>query len=665
MAPTRPLCLELLEDRLTPATFGNPWPDASHLTLSFAPDGTPVDGATSTLQQTLNAVAPTAAWQREILRAFQTLAVQANINIGVVGDQGLALGSPGRPQGDNRFGDIRLVGEPLSTDSEMAIASPFEFTSGTWAGDVRLATNAAFGINKAGTVDLFTAMLHEAGHTLGLDHSPDPASVMYENYLGPRTGLSAGDIANIQALYGARTPDIFEGAAGNNTLASASSLSLPSNPDGSLGIGLDADLTSSTDIDVYKFSVPLNYGGLTVSLQTAGLSLLISKITLLDSSGNVVSTAAATNPQNGNLVIKVSQLQVLKTYYLKVERNSSDVFGIGGYHLNITLSPLLSSLISTLTGTTTTITSTLLNNDLHTNDSFLTAGLLSTLGTNQTDSRFDYAYRASISDSSDVDFYKIKAPMPPAGWTNVMTAMVWGMDNGGLIPNVSVYDANQNVVPADILVNENGVKTVQVVGAVGGANYYVKVAADQPKGPNNVGNYFLGIDFSTKAVQLNIFLQGALDASNTQISPVLNVQQNTLFHFVLSADANADVAVNLTIVDQNGVTVSTIIAQRGKPLSLTYMFLKGAYTFRISAVATSSAPPPPLTFSLTGLDLTDPIGPQPDDPTMSSSSSSSTTTSSSSSTTTSSSGSSSTYYWSDPNESKPMTYSAYSYPYSG
>jgi hypothetical protein len=662
MARSRPLCLELLEGRLTPATFGNPWPDASHLTLSFAPDGTPVDGMSSTLQQTLNAVAPTATWQREILRAFQTWAVQANINIGVVTDQGLALGSPGRPQGDNRFGDIRIVGEPLSTDSEMAIASPFEFTSGTWAGDVRLATNVNFGLNTPGTVDLFTAMLHEAGHTLGLDHSPDSASVMYADYLGPRTGLSPGDIANIQALYGARKPDSFEGSAGNDSLATANSLNLLQNSDGSLGIGLDADLTTATDVDVYKFTVPLNYGGLTVNLQTAGLSLLISKITLLDSSGKVVSSAAAVDPQNGNLVIKVGQLQVLKTYYLKVERNSNDVFGIGAYHLNITLSPLLSSLTSALTGTITNTTATLLNNDLHTNDTFLTASLLSTLGTNQTDSRFDFAYRASISDNWDVDYYKITAPTPPAGSTNVMTAMVWGMDNGGLIPTISIYDANQNLVPANVLVNENGVMTIQVQGAVGGAAYYIKVAADQPQGANNVGNYFLGIDFSTKAVQLNTLLQGALDASTTQISPVLNVQENTLFHFVLGADTSANVAITLTIVDQKGATVSTITAQPGKPVSVTLMFLKGAYTFRISAATTSSLASP-LSFSLKGLDLTDPIGPQPDDPTMSGSSPPSSTSSSSSST--SPSGSSSTYYWSDPNSPKGTTYNAYSYPYSG
>src|SRR5947199_46860 len=40
----RPLHLESLEDRSLPATFGVPWPDPGHLTLSFVPDGTQYSG---------------------------------------------------------------------------------------------------------------------------------------------------------------------------------------------------------------------------------------------------------------------------------------------------------------------------------------------------------------------------------------------------------------------------------------------------------------------------------------------------------------------------------------------------------------------------------------------------------------------------------------------
>ena len=49
--------------------------------------------------------------QRFFLRAFQTWAVQGNINISMSPDGGQALGSDGPTQGDARFGDIRLAAD--------------------------------------------------------------------------------------------------------------------------------------------------------------------------------------------------------------------------------------------------------------------------------------------------------------------------------------------------------------------------------------------------------------------------------------------------------------------------------------------------------------------------------------------------------------------------
>src|SRR4051812_44548554 len=96
--------IEALEGRAVPATFGVPWSDASHLTLSFAPDGTPIAGHTSSLFQALGAQEPTAVWQRQTLLAFQTWAVNANINIGLVNDGGQSFGVAGNSQHDPRFG---------------------------------------------------------------------------------------------------------------------------------------------------------------------------------------------------------------------------------------------------------------------------------------------------------------------------------------------------------------------------------------------------------------------------------------------------------------------------------------------------------------------------------------------------------------------------------
>src|SRR5262249_48710657 len=109
--PSRLPLLETLEERCLLSTSGIPWPDGSQLTLSFAPDGTSAATPPSALFHTLAAVAPTWNQEREIARAFQTWAVAANLNFGLVGDQGQPFGTAGRPQGDDRFGDIRIGAE--------------------------------------------------------------------------------------------------------------------------------------------------------------------------------------------------------------------------------------------------------------------------------------------------------------------------------------------------------------------------------------------------------------------------------------------------------------------------------------------------------------------------------------------------------------------------
>ena len=57
---------------------------------------------------------------------------------------------------------------------------------------------------------LYSVVLHETGHSLGLNEAPNPAEVMATDYGGLRTGLEPGDIAGIQAIYGARTLDGYQ-----------------------------------------------------------------------------------------------------------------------------------------------------------------------------------------------------------------------------------------------------------------------------------------------------------------------------------------------------------------------------------------------------------------------------------------------------------------------
>src|SRR4051812_43058660 len=115
---TRPrprLAVVALEDRSLPTTFGVPWADPRHLTLSFAPDGTATPYGPSSLYQALGQSMSAATWHREVLRAFQTWAANFNINVSLAADGGQPLGAVGAVQGDARFGDVRIAAAPLAS----------------------------------------------------------------------------------------------------------------------------------------------------------------------------------------------------------------------------------------------------------------------------------------------------------------------------------------------------------------------------------------------------------------------------------------------------------------------------------------------------------------------------------------------------------------------
>ena len=167
------LRLEQLENRNLLSIFGVPWPDGSHLTLSFEPDGTSINGSGSNLFSSFNRSMTTSTWEKQILKAFQTWAVQSNLNIGISFDGGQANGVAGGPIEDAALATSRSWWTVAASTTGLVETSPFSVLSGTWSGDSIINTADPFSAGGvSGTYDLFTAYLQEAGHVFDLIIAP-------------------------------------------------------------------------------------------------------------------------------------------------------------------------------------------------------------------------------------------------------------------------------------------------------------------------------------------------------------------------------------------------------------------------------------------------------------------------------------------------------------
>src|SRR5204862_7858156 len=90
----------------------------------------------------------------------------------------------------------------------------------------------------------------------------------------------------------------------------------------------------------------------------------------------------------------------------------------------------------------------------------------------------------------------------------------------------------------------------------------------------------------------------------------------TLFRSVLSASNDPGAVVTLKITNSKGAVVGQVSAASGKAVSLTLTLTPDTYTFTFTATRPDGNP---VSYQLKGLLLSDPIGPQPQDPTTSSS----------------------------------------------
>lgn len=313
---------------LSPYKWLNP-----NVTASFMPDGTLVyTPYTTNLFVTYDPRYATVKWQKEFARALQSWAAVTPLNFRLIPDDGSNSGASGLIQGDTRFGDTRMGAFSTGTAGSYLAYAYYPYGSTTKGGDLFLNSWEVFKIGTS--IDLYSVVAHEVGHTIGLGHSTTYPSVMYSTVTGVYPNLTSDDIAGIQAIYGPRKPDFYDAQAANNSAATATPLTL--SQEGSFD--LVADLSSVADIDYYRITVPTEgyEGRIIVRMIASDFGLLAPKVSVYNGA-TLLTTASA--PYGSDVTVNAQGLLPGQVYTIVADGATADVFAVGTYRLSL-LSPL-------------------------------------------------------------------------------------------------------------------------------------------------------------------------------------------------------------------------------------------------------------------------------------------------------------------------------------
>ena len=108
----------------------------------------------------------------------------------------ILIGAQGRPQ--------RIAFANVWHDADAAVDGVAPLSRATICFNPDVAWTIEGRAPRAGSQDLRTALAHEIGHAIGLDHPGATGALMGFEDQGPQTGLKPGDVAGAVALYGAR-----------------------------------------------------------------------------------------------------------------------------------------------------------------------------------------------------------------------------------------------------------------------------------------------------------------------------------------------------------------------------------------------------------------------------------------------------------------------------
>jgi hypothetical protein len=635
----RYLLLESLEERRVMANFGVPWPDARSLSISFPTDHAAIGAYRNAAREVLDQVADRSQWQEAALRAFQTWAVQANINVGLVADRGDDFGTVGLTHNDPRFGEFRIGAFPQQ--GVLANALPYQQIAGTWSGDVFLNTDTHFFLadrsspspvqvpapnEKGPAVELFSVLLHEAGNALGLADNRIAGAVMNGTYSGPNGTLKSTDITAIRQLYGPRR-DAFE-TSSNNSRGFATRIDYPAGFNGSEPHSVNGSLNTMSDVDFYRLTPLAGKEKVSIRLWASGISLVKAKLEVLDRLGNKIADVKADSIFDNNLKLDIGSLQDHSTLFIRVARNTSDVFAIGDYRLDIDYrEPHLQPKLVPLAYDADAVDDDdpvldfvsvdavfdqfgLVDKEVGSNDTLTSATQLTTTIGFLDHSR--YELQSALASASDRDFWSFRAPSvassPLLISVDPVTTRISETD-------VVLLNRDGDRISSRLTRKADGGVRLLVTNPVAGEQYVLLVRA--PSGTNAApGNYVATIHFATDvASEIKTVYSKSVSDSIENISK-FKTFKTQLFRFDLSSQSTSnDIGVQFSIYDARTGAIVAAMASANNLARTDYVWLgAGDYILRASRLLRGTSTNGTAHFTLRAAVMSDDQGPLPINP---------------------------------------------------
>jgi hypothetical protein len=299
-----------------------------------------------------------------------------------------------------------------------------------------------------------------------------------------------------------------------------------------------------------------------------------------------------------------------KLYTLRVEHADGSPFAVGAYRLRVQPD-------------NPDVTQDMLDraqerlNDPDRSAGDATAATPMQLVSGSTSGHVDYLADGSLDGNADVDLYRLRAPQVSDGQQQSMTITLSTDDPSAPPPNLTVYDAQLQVVAVTLLKDANGELALRADNVRSAEQYYLAVQASTG-GP--VGPYHLSAQFGVPGSDLTTVMNGTITNDTLSDSRAFQLPQSSLVTFAFSVNAaGATVGEGMAVVlrDSSGTALwQGQVFVGDQPLRVTLLLPAtglgptDGLQFDFFGASADLSPLANLNYTVQATVLNDPIGPK-------------------------------------------------------